>query len=139
MQVVVPAGLSDVEVVQVLEPFAAAKYLHFHDITQVFSSFYNSFHKDELDKWMAKMVMPWCCKYTAPAERENSSSSSSSSSLGQQHHQGGEAAGSLAAASPAAISPAAAAAAETPTSAAGWSMVAVTAQLPRKAGSNANA
>eukprot|EP00879_Flechtneria_rotunda_P013672 GHRR01014282.1.p1 GENE.GHRR01014282.1~~GHRR01014282.1.p1 ORF type:complete len:597 (+),score=263.65 GHRR01014282.1:1631-3421(+) len=61
-QVVVPAGLTDVELVQVLEPLATAKCLHFSDITTVFGGFGNPTHKVEYERWLDRVVLPWCCK-----------------------------------------------------------------------------
>jgi hypothetical protein len=61
-QVVVPAGLTDVELVSVLAPFAAAKYLHFNDISAVFGAFANPNHRIEYEHYLDSVVQPWCCK-----------------------------------------------------------------------------
>jgi hypothetical protein len=61
-QVVVPAGLTDAELVSVLAPFAAAKYLHFNDITAVFGAFANPNHRVEYERYLDQVVQPWCCK-----------------------------------------------------------------------------
>jgi hypothetical protein len=68
-QVVVPAGLTDAELVSVLAPFAAAKYLHFNDVTAVFGSFANPNHRIEYERYLDQVVQPWCCKPAEGAEQ----------------------------------------------------------------------
>lgn len=57
-----PPGLTDASLSQVLEPFAAAKWLHFTDVTAVFGGFADPAHKAEYEAWLDKVVLPWCCK-----------------------------------------------------------------------------
>jgi hypothetical protein len=68
-QVVVPAGLTDAELTSVLAPFAAAKYLHFNDITAVLRSFANPNHRIEYERYLDQVVQPWCCKPAGSGEQ----------------------------------------------------------------------
>lgn len=75
LQVIVPKDLTNTELVSVLEPISAAKYLHFTDITAVFNgSFANPNHRIEYERWLDQVVQPWCCKTAAAAAADGSSS-----------------------------------------------------------------
>lgn len=60
-QVVVPAGLTDVTLAEVLAPLSAAKWLHIVDVPAVFGGFANPVHRDEYEAWLATAVVPFCC------------------------------------------------------------------------------
>jgi hypothetical protein len=59
---VVPPGLTDAVLTEVLAPVSAAKWLHFTDITAVFGGFAAPAHKAEYEAWLDRVVLPWCCK-----------------------------------------------------------------------------
>lgn len=117
MQVVVPPGLTDTVLSEVLAPVSAAKWLHFTDITAVFAGFANSAHKAEYEAWLDRVVLPWCCK---PAGDDGGSLASSRSR--EEGVDGLAFAGAGVEAVPLqGIT-------ELPTSAAGWAMVEVKAR-----------
>lgn len=59
---VVPPGLTDAVLTEVLAPVSAAKWLHFTDVTAVFGGFAAPAHRAEYEAWLDRVVLPWCCK-----------------------------------------------------------------------------
>ena len=116
VQVVVPPGLTDTVLSEVLAPVSAAKWLHFTDITSVFAGFTDSAHKLEYEAWLDKVVLPWCCK---PAGDDGGSLASSSRR--EEGVEGLELSGGVEVVPLQGIT-------ELPTSAPGWAMVEVKAR-----------
>jgi len=118
--VVTSPNFIDEDLARALDPFATAKLLHFTDVAKVFGGFRNPNHRAEFESWLDQVVQPWCCKLSSPAATPLSREAVAEDTT-------------VHSSSAAAVAPAAAAAGgmttiEQPTSAPGWSMVAVKAR-----------
>lgn len=56
LQVVVPPGLTDAVLTEVLAPVSAAKWLHFTDVSAVFGGFAAPAHRAEYEAWLDRCV-----------------------------------------------------------------------------------
>ena len=67
-QVLVPEGLTEIQLLQLLAPLATAKWLHLQDIGAMFKGFADPQHKTQFEAWWQGVVRPWCCRAEDGAE-----------------------------------------------------------------------
>lgn len=66
-QVTIPRSINDTQIVTLLQPYAAAKWLHFTDVSDVLAGFTEPQYKIQYESWLDKISFPWCCR-PAPEE-----------------------------------------------------------------------
>ncbi len=69
----VPTGLNDTALEQLLQPFAAAKWLHLVDVPGMRLSFSSAARQGHFEAWLQRARVPWCCRGSGAAGGEDGS------------------------------------------------------------------
>ncbi|GBF95727.1 hypothetical protein Rsub_08709 [Raphidocelis subcapitata] len=61
-QIILPTGLDDTQITELLKPYEKAKLLHLPQPSQLFGGFRDLTRRSQFEIWMDSVLVPWCCR-----------------------------------------------------------------------------